>query len=232
MKGTRPEATRVTANPQIPAPPGAYDIVEIVDERAAARLHAVVERVENPHLVLRLERAATIPRETPVRWFDGDTAWQAVSHIETIDSMSVICQLAPPPEWELAPVRQSLRVAVDSAPILVRSIDSNAVKTGRPVHAVCVDISATGCRATWPGTPPQVGGSVEIAWEFESVDQDGELIWVPARIARIVPLPFGTRQVAFRFEPTDSKQASHVRDWHQIWLQEHRRLVAKHAHPG
>ena len=83
-----------------------------------------------------------------MRWYDGDTAWQAVSQLETIEETSVNCQLAPPPQWELAPVRKSLRAQVDNAPILARLTDGD--RRARLVHAVCLDVSASGCRASWP----------------------------------------------------------------------------------
>ena len=152
-----------------PAGPGAYDVVEIVDLRETPRLHAVVEVVQDPHLLLRLERAIAIPSRAPVRWFDGDTAWQAVSEIDQIDATSVNCLLAPQPEWEPAPVRQSLRAAVSNSPILVKKVvEESSFSTSRPpLHAVCLDISASGCRATWPGPPPAIGERVEIAWEVD-----------------------------------------------------------------
>ena len=213
-----------------PAGPTAYDIVEIVDQREAPRLHAVVESVSEPHLLLRLERAVVIPARAPVRWFDGDTAWQAASHIEHIDATSVNCQLAPPPEWEPAPVRKSLRTAVNNSPILVKVVDDSRLARGRPWHAVCLDISASGCRATWPGPAPQIGDRVEIAWEVSESYADEEPQWVSARVARIVEMPFGTRQIGFAFELADPSQTARVREWHQGWLREHRRrLTAKRS---
>ena len=50
-----------------PTGPGAYDVVEIVDLRERPRLHAVVEVVKDPHLLLRLERAIAIPSRAPLR---------------------------------------------------------------------------------------------------------------------------------------------------------------------
>lgn len=219
------EATFVSDAVELPAGPCAFDIVEIVDRREVPRLHAVVEVVNEPHLLLRLERAVVIPAQAPVRWFDGDTAWQAVSRIEHIDATSVDCQLAPPPEWEPAPVRKSLRAAVNNSPILVRVVDGDRVATGRPRHAVCLDISASGCRATWPGRAPEMGELVEIAWEVGESFADDEPRWISARVARIVEMPFGTRQVGFAFELADPSETARVREWHQTWLREHRRRL-------
>ena len=210
-----------------PTAPCAFDIVEIIDRREMPRLHAVVEVAQEPHLLLRLERAITVPARAPVRWFDGDTAWQAVSQIEHIDPTSVNCLLAPQPEWEPAPVRQSLRAAVSNSPILVKLAEENRMSAARPLHAVCLDISASGCRATWPGQPPAIGDSVEIAWEVADSYGDEEPHWISARVARIIDLPFGKRQVGFKFELVNPAQAARVREWHQSWLHEHRRrLVA------
>ena len=210
-----------------PNGPRAYDIVEIVDRRAPARLHAVVEVVQEPNLLLRLERAIQVPERAPVRWFDGDVAWQAASHVEQIDDTSIDCRLAPSFEWERAPVRQSLRAAVNNSPVLLRRVESEGNAPARPTHAVCVDISASGCRTTWPGNPPAAGDRVEIAWEVGEDDGQGcERLWITAQVARIIDLPFGKRQVGLRFEPTDADQAERVRELHQTWLNEHRRRLA------
>ena len=211
---------------QTPRSPCAYDIVEIVDLRDAPRLKAVVEVVHDPNLFLRLERAVAVPARAPVRWFDGDTAWQAVSAIEQVDETSVNCELAPPPEWEPAPVRQSLRAVAGNSPILVRIVDESRLAAPRIVHAVCLDISGSGCRSTWPGQPPRAGDSVEIAWEVGGYE-DEEPHWVSARAVRIIELPFGKRQVGFQFELGDATHASRVREWHQTWLGEQRRRLVQ-----
>ena len=44
-------------------------------------------------------------------------------------------------------------------------------------------------------------------------------------VARIIDLPFGKRQVGFKFDLVNPMQASRVRDWHHGWLQEHRRRL-------
>ena len=211
---------------QTPRSPCAFDIVEIVDLREAPRLKAVVEVVNDPNLFLRLERAVAVPVRAPVRWFDGDTAWQAVSAIEQVDETSVNCRLAPPPDWEPAPVRQSLRAVVGNSPILVKIVDESRLAAPRIVHAVCLDISGSGCRATWPGQPPRAGDSVEIAWEVGGYG-DEEPHWVSARAVRIIELPFGKRQVGFQFELGDATHASRVREWHQTWLGEQRRRLVQ-----
>ena len=136
-----------------PAPPAAYDVVQIIDRQTATRVNAVVHSADADRYVLHLERPSTVPHEAPVRWFDGDTAWQAISKLERIDESSVICQLAPSPQWESAPVRQSLRAQVDNAPMLARVAENQALTRGRIVHAVCLDVSASGCRVNWPGSP-------------------------------------------------------------------------------
>ena len=132
-----------------------------------------------------------------------------------------------PTEWEPAPVRQSLRATVGNSPILVKIVDESRLAAPRTVHAVCLDISASGCRSTWPGQPPSAGDRVEIAWEVGSGYDVDEPQWVSARVVRIIELPFGKRQIGFRFELAEEAHASRVREWHQTWLGEHRRrLVA------
>ena len=82
---------------------------------------------------------------------------------------------------------------------------------GRRVHAVCLDISDSGCRASWPGRTPLVGDAVDVAWDVGDWQAEDEPGWVSARVARIVALPFGARQVGFTFEIADSDQAARVR---------------------
>jgi hypothetical protein len=210
----------------VPAAPAARDVVEIVDEDSRVRVAATVESADDGRYVLRLERATSLPVEAPVRWYDGSTAWQAVSRLERLDETSVTCQLAPPPDWAPAPVRQSLRTAVDNAPILVRVVESTALANGRRVHAICVDISASGCRASWPGAAPLVGDLVEVAWDVADWEAESEAGWIRARVVRIITRPFGARQVGLRFEIANATQAASIRGWYQAWLEEHRRRLA------
>jgi hypothetical protein len=209
-----------------PAPPAAYDVVQIIDQLTATRVNAVVHSVDADRYVLHLERPGSVPDEAPVRWFDGETAWQAVSKLERIDETSVNWQLAPSPQWESAPVRRSLRAQVDNAPMLARIWGSEAPARGRLVHAVCLDVSASGCRVSWPGSTPSVGDRVELAWDVGDWHRELQPDWIPARVARILPMPFGTRQVGFRFEMTDAEQVSRVRAWYHTWLQEHRQRAS------
>jgi hypothetical protein len=109
--------------------------------------------------------------------------------------------------------------------MLVRVVESTTLAKGRRVHAVCLDISASGCRASWPGSPPQVGDAVEVAWDVGDWHAQTQPSWVPARVARVIQLPFGSRQIGFKFEMADAAQAAHVRAWHQVWLDEHRRRL-------
>ena len=117
-----------------PGGPAESDIVEILDRGSKTHVKARVAQGAEGRFVLELERAAAIHDQAPVRWYDGETAWQASSQIVQIDETSVNCQLAPPPEWEPAPVRQSLRAAVDNAPMLVRTATGKRVPCDLPRH--------------------------------------------------------------------------------------------------
>jgi hypothetical protein len=213
-------------HPHPPAAPAPHDVVEIVDPVSSARVPATVESADDGHYVLRFERATSVPGEAPVRWHDGETAWQAVSQFERLDETSVNCQLAPAPEWEAAPVRQSLRAPVDNSPMIARIVESSALAPGRRVHAVCLDISASGCRAGWPAPPPHVGDLVELDWDMSDWHAETQADGIRARVVRIIPRPFGARQVGFSFEIADATQAARVRTWYQAWLQEHRERIA------
>jgi hypothetical protein len=221
----RADIAIVSDNPTTPAAPAAGDVVEIVHRISGARVTAVVESASGGPYVLRYDRGSTIPDEAHVRWFDGDTAWQAISALSVIDDTSAGCELAPASEWEPAPVRRSLRAPVDNSPMLVKITSSSVLAKGRRVHAVCLDISDSGCRASWPGRTPLVGDAVDVAWDVGDWEADAEPGWVSARVARIVALPFGARQVGFTFEIADADQASRVREWHQAWLHQHRQRL-------
>ena len=190
----------VSENPITPAAPAAGDVVEIVDRLSGVRVTAVVESAIGGPYVLRYDRGSGIPDEAHVRWFDGDTAWQAISKLAALDDTSASCELAPSTEWEPAPVRRSLRAPVDNSPMLVKIVSSTVLAKGRRIHAVCLDISDSGCRASWPGRTPLVGDAVDVAWDVGDWQADDEPGWVSARVARIVALPFGARQVGFTFE--------------------------------
>jgi hypothetical protein len=123
-------------------------------------------------------------------------------------------------------VRQSLRAPVDNSPILVRVVESTALAKGRRVHAVCLDISASGFRASWPGPAPLVGDLVEVAWDVADAQAESDGGWITARVVRIISRPFGARQIGLRFEIGDATQAASVRGWYQAWLHEHRRRLA------
>jgi hypothetical protein len=205
--------------------PAVHDVVEIVDWASSVRETAIVESEADGHYVLRFDRAARVPEVAPVRWYHDDTAWQANSHLQRIDETSVKCRLAPAHEWQLSPGRQALRTPVDNAPLLVKVVSSGVLAKGRLVHALCLDISDSGCRASWPGTAPPVGDAVELAWDMRDWRAEVEPGWVPARVARIVALSFGRQQVGFRFEIADAMQFAHVRTFHQTWLQEQRRRL-------
>jgi hypothetical protein len=226
----------------VPAAPAAGDVVEIVDGVSGASAHAAVESVADGHYVLRFDGGAAVPDEARIRWYDGDTAWQAVSQLERLDDTSASFELAPvgdwepaperrslrAPDWEPAPVRQSLRAPVDNSPLLVEIVSSGVLAEACRVHAICLDISGSGCRAKWPGLAPLVGDNVKVAWDVGDWNADAEPGWVSARVARISALPFGARQVAFTFDITDAAQGERVRAWHQAWLQEYRQRLRQH----
>lgn len=211
----------MSETPHPPTGPAALDVVEIIDRLSASHVSAVVESADDRSFVLRLKHEARIPEEAHLRWFDGAGAWQAISQLQRIDETLVSCELAPSDEWEPAPARRSVRAPVENSPLLVRIVASSVLARGRRVHTVCVDISESGCRANWLGRTPRVGDAVDVTWGAEP-SRAMRPGWVPARIARIIPRPFGAHHVCFSFEIADPAQAALVREWHQAWLQNNR----------
>ena len=150
-----------------PIGPDAFDVVEIVDRLSASRVSATVESAGAGDFVLRLAHEARIPEEAHLRWFDGAGAWQAIAQLRRIDETRVSCELAPAHEWEVAPARRSVRTPVENSPLLVKIVGSKVLARDRRVHAVCVDISDSGCRANWVGATPRVGDAVAVTWNIE-----------------------------------------------------------------
>lgn len=203
--------------PQSPKGPDAFDVVEIVDRLTASHVSATVESANDSDFILRLSHEAVLPEEAHLRWFDGASAWQAIVQLRRLGETRVGCELAPSSEWEVAPARRSVRAPVENAPLVVRIVASKVLARGRRVHAVCVDISDTGCRANWPGGIPRVGDAIDVAWDAEISGAAPE--WVPARVSRIIPRRFGAHHVCFSFDLADPRHAALVRAWHQSWLQ-------------
>lgn len=213
----------------IPAVPAPHDAVEVTDRRTGYRVTAAVEAADEGMWMLAFDLAATVPREATVQWDDGDSGWQAEAELARLDDTSARFRIAPASEWEPAPVRRSLRTPVENSPMLVRIVESTALPVDRRVHTVCLDISDSGCRASWPGPAPLVGDAVALAWETQSWRSDDPAEWISARVARVLALPFGARHVGFKFEIADAAQGARVRAWTRTWLQAHRqRALARH----
>jgi hypothetical protein len=204
--------------------PARYDVVEVIDLKSGSRVTAAVADTCDGRWSLVFDLAPAIPQAASVHWDDGDAGWQAKARLEHVEDTTAHFQIASPPEWEPAPVLRSLRTPVDNAPMLVRITESGTLPKDRRVHTICIDISDSGCRASWPGSPPAVGDTVEVAWEADSRNYL-EPEWIPARIARITPRPFAGVHVGFTFDATNPAHAARVVAWHRTWLAEHRRSI-------
>jgi hypothetical protein len=215
------DKTSVSAEPHLTGHPAVHDVVEIIDRLVATRVSTIVESASDGLFVLRLTQATRVPDEAPVRWFDGATAWQAVARLEHIDAHRVSCQITPPQAWAPTSARRSLRTPTDESPLLVRIVSSSTVASGRRLHTTCLDISETGCRATWRGRPLCVGDAVDLSWDVAGSRGTLELGWVAARVTRVISLPSAATDVCFSFEPIKATQASRIRAWHQAWVHHH-----------
>ncbi len=207
----------------VPAPPAPDEVVEVIDPHTGYRLTAAVETADSHQHVLRFDLGAPIPLEAILHWDDGDLGWQTRGRLELLEESLASWHIPPSNEWEPAPVRRSLRTPVGNAPMLVRIIESAGLREGQRIHVVCLDVSDSGCRASWPGQPPLEGDTVEVAWEVDNRHDASDPQWIRARVARITALPFGARHVGLKFQIADSAQAARIRDWTHDWLQEHRR---------
>jgi hypothetical protein len=217
----------VGENPHAPGAPRAHDRVEIVDPPSARRVSALVESASDRTFTLRLEREMQIPEDAPLRWFDGATAWQAIARFEHIDATRVRGQIMPPNTWERTAARRSPRANLDESRLLVRIVSSSVLPGGRRAHAECLEASETGCRARWPGQTPRTGDSVDLTWDIGgSAHGAGELGWIAARVARVIPRPSGEYEVCFSFGTTRSTQAARIRAWHRAWLERDRRRTS------
>ena len=206
-----------------PAAPAQDHVVEVTDPRTGYRVTAAVEITDSHQHLLRFDFGAPIPLNAILHWDDGDLGWQIRSRLELLDEGLASWQIPPSDEWEPAPTRRSLRTPVGNAPMLVRIIESSALRKDHRIHVVCLDVSDSGCRASWPGQPPLVGDTVEIAWEVDNGHDASDTQWIQASVARITALPFGARHIGFRFEIADPAQSARIHAWAHDWLQEHRR---------
>jgi hypothetical protein len=209
-----------------PAPPVAFDVVEIIDRPSATRVSATVESASEHVFVLHLEYASRLPEEALVRWFDGATAWEAIAQLDAIDGLRIACRLENDAAWQPAPARRSPRIPVDMAAVVVKIVDSRVIAKGRRVNAVCVDVSQTGCRTSWLGTQPRLRDAVDIAWTA-AAPAGREPEWLPARVARIIARPFGATQISFAFDVANTTDTARVNSVYRAWLHEyHRRNAA------
>ena len=214
-----------------PAAPAQDHVVEVIDPHTGYRVTAAVEITNNHQHLLRFDLGAPIPLDAILHWDDGDLGWQTRTRLEPLDESHAKWQLPPSDEWEPAPTRRSLRTPVGNAPMLVRIIESSSLRKEQRIHTVCLDVSDSGCRTSWPGQPPLVGDTVEVAWEVDNRHDDSDPQWIQARVARITALPFGARHVGLRFEITEPAQSARVHAWAHHWLQEHRRRALDRANP-
>lgn len=197
----------------LPTGPGEFDSVQIIDRLTGTRVRATVESAHDPSFVLHLEHEVAMPEEAFLRWFDGADAWQAIAQVRRIGEARIRCELAPSDEWQAAPARRSTRVRLENSPLFVKILPGE-----RRVHATGVDISDTGCRTTWLGKTPSVGDAVAITWDVEPA-RSAPPTWIPARVVRILPRPFGAHHVCFSFQFATQEQADLVRARHEASLE-------------
>jgi hypothetical protein len=205
-----------------PAAPARHDVVEVTDLATGHRVTAAVEDASDERWSLLFDLASAAPQDASVHWDDGEVGWQARARLESIEDTTARFRIASAGEWEPAPVRRSLRTPVDNSPMLVRVTESSALRAGQRIHVVCLDISDSGCRLSWPGRTPRVGDTVEVTWETNTWHhEDPE--WIPAQIARIDALPFGAKHVGVRFDLSTPIDAVRVHRWSRRWLDHHHR---------
>lgn len=233
LKSTVASADNATVSKKRPAPvaPDQDDVVEVIEPDTGYRVTAAVESADEHHYLLRFDLGVPIPLDAILHWDDAELGWQTRTRLERLDETSARWQIAPTNEWERAPTRQSLRTPIGNAPMLVRIIESGSLRKDQRIHTVCLDVSDSRCRVSWPGQPPLVGDALEVAWEVGNWHEASDAEWIQARVARITALPFATRHVGFRFEITDQAQATRIRAWAHAWLQEHRRRTMNREVP-
>ena len=134
--------------------PAPGDVLELVDPSTARPLSAVVEALREDGCAIRFKTPSRLRGRTRARWFDGEDAWEAAAAVRS-GSVADLADLEVVEEWEPVAARQSMRVAVDRFPLLIEVIDSRTHAVGRRFDLVCVDVSATGCRATTPAAAPR-----------------------------------------------------------------------------
>jgi len=209
---------RKRSAPKAPAGPGPGDLIQLDDASSARPLAAIVEAAGDGVYAIRFTSSSRLRGRSRARWFDGETAWEAAGEIRD-GSAGDHAELAVEEAWEAVPARQSERVAVDRFPLLVEVVktSSNTHAPGRRFDLLCVDVSATGCRATTPGPGPAVGDVVRVAWVRGDAWTHVEPEWVHARVTRAEARAFGGGLVGFRFDVDAEREAVRVRTWRDAW---------------
>jgi hypothetical protein len=209
----------MTSSGTRPSVPSRHDVVEVIDHHSGYRVTAAVEDVLDDAWVLHFDAPVAVPENAAIHWDDGAGGWQTAARLSSVENTLARFHVAPASEWDAAPLRRSLRARVDNAPILMRLASAGHAKP-RLVHAVCLDVSDTGCRVSWPASPPVIGSAVEVAWESSS---GVEPSWIRAHVVRAISLPFGKMHAGLRFDLTDAAQAARVRSWVHCWVEARRK---------
>ena len=209
-----------------PGEPKPGDIVELIDG-GTRRIMGVVEEAGPEGCVVRLDGPPPATDAATVRWFDGEQGWQSIFELDASGAPRV--ELMPQTAWMPAGTRSSERIATDRAPLLVEIIASRSIPAGRRLDLVCLDVSATGCRASCPGRAPYPGDVVKVSWTKGDWETGKQPEWVPARVMRTETLPFRGAHVGFRFDPNDETDAARIRAWRDEWAGAQRARLAPHA---
>jgi hypothetical protein len=154
--------------------------------------------------------------------FDGDVlarfvdrrgdAWRAsaVATAGDEDPSEVVLELEE--SWKRDTMRQSQRVS-GARHSLRGEAQAGSLAPGIRLDMICLDISASGCRASGVGRAPREGDLIRLTLQHPFEDARDVL----ARVMRAQRLSFGRYELGFRFEADAGSERAWLAAWRDAW---------------
>jgi hypothetical protein len=148
-----------------------------------------------------------------VRWLDaGGTAWRVPGIVALAGGDATALTVELEGEWQRDAMRASQRIS-GTRHSLRGEVQAGSLPPGTRLDLVCLDISASGCRASGVGRLPAGGDLVRLCL----VHPFGGDRWATARVMRVSSLAFGRYEVGFRFEVDSTADRAWLAGWRDAW---------------
>ncbi len=169
---------------------------------------ATVSDANGSSLVLDGCRVALDAEQLTLRWWDDDdVAWEARASVEAFEAASGRLTVAVVGGWGPAVLRQAARVDSGRTPVELLTLGGDG-RVIRRARALCLDLSALGCRVAGTGPELTRGDDLQVAVGTSVVD-----ICVDARVVRCAPVAFGGWQAGLEFLPRTTAERDALIAW-------------------